>query len=97
MMHTDGCSIGIRASIGACCKSTSPLAKGAQMSCDTLEYTERKPILPANGIIRFAASALRRIRGRSLSLDLESTSEYMKKDLGLLDGRMARQDDDMLR
>ncbi|MBP2468134.1 hypothetical protein [Sinorhizobium meliloti] len=50
-----------------------------------------------NGIIRFAASALRRIRGRSLSLDLESTSEYMKKDLGLLDGRMARQDDDMLR
>ncbi|WP_234843571.1 hypothetical protein, partial [Sinorhizobium meliloti] len=49
-----------------------------------------------NGIIRFAASALRRIRGRSLSLDLESTSEYMKKDLGLLDGRMARQDDDML-
>ncbi|AEG56246.1 hypothetical protein Sinme_4579 [Sinorhizobium meliloti AK83] len=67
------------------------------MSCDTLEYTERKPILPANGIIRFAASALRRIRSRSLSLDLESTSEYMKKDLGLLDGRMARQDDDMLR
>ncbi|RVH27415.1 hypothetical protein VPK21_001599 (plasmid) [Sinorhizobium kummerowiae] len=67
------------------------------MSCDLTEFTERKPILPLNGIIRFAASALRRIRGRSLSLDLESTSEYMKKDLGFLDGRMARQDDDLLR
>ncbi|PLU40143.1 hypothetical protein BMJ27_02425 [Sinorhizobium medicae] len=37
------------------------------------------------------------MRGHSISLDLDSTSDYMKKDLGLLDGRMARQDDDILR
>lgn len=47
--------------------------------------------------MRIAASALRGIKGRSLRLDLDSTSDYMKKDLGFLDGRMPRQDDEMLR
>ncbi|MBL3684839.1 hypothetical protein CN934_23545 [Ensifer sp. MMN_5] len=97
MMHTDGCSIGIRASFPASCKSTSPLAKGAQMSCDTLEYTERKPLLSLNGAMRLAASALRRVRGRSARLDLESTSDYMKRDLGFMDGREPRPDDEILR
>ncbi|ACP26148.1 hypothetical protein NGR_c23900 [Sinorhizobium fredii NGR234] len=67
------------------------------MTCDVLEYAERKPLLSFGGARRFAASALRRMGGRSLKLDLESTSEYMKKDLGLLDGRMPRRDDEMLR
>lgn len=67
------------------------------MTCDVLEYAERKPFLTFAGARRFASSALRRIGGRSLKLDLESTSEYMKKDLGFLDGRMPRCDDDMLR
>jgi hypothetical protein len=67
------------------------------MSCDVSEFVERKPSSAASWIIRVAASALRRMRGRRLRLDLESTSDYLKKDLGLLDGRMPRMDDDMLR
>jgi hypothetical protein len=62
-----------------------------------LEYAEGKPLLSFGGAMRFAASAVRRMRGRSLKLDLESTSDYMKKDLGFLDGRMPRCDDQMLR
>jgi hypothetical protein len=67
------------------------------MSCDVLEYAERKPLLSFGGAMRLATSAFRRVRGRSLKLDLESTSDYMKKDLGFLDGRMPRCDDEMLR
>ncbi|OAP38124.1 hypothetical protein AU381_21255 [Sinorhizobium glycinis] len=67
------------------------------MSCDVLEYADRKPLVSFSGAMRLAASALRRMRGRNLKLDLDSTSEYMKKDLGFLDGRMPRRDDEMLR
>ncbi|RVP56672.1 hypothetical protein [Sinorhizobium medicae] len=67
------------------------------MSCDVSEFAERRPLVPLGGVVRLAASALRRMRGHSISLDLDSTADYMKKDLGLLDGRMARQDDDILR
>ncbi|PDT49004.1 hypothetical protein CO661_06555 [Sinorhizobium fredii] len=73
------------------------LRMDVQMSCDVLEYAERKPHRSFAGARRFAASALRRMGGGSFKLDLESTSEYMKKDLGFLDGRMPRCDDDMLR
>ncbi|MEY9780400.1 hypothetical protein [Sinorhizobium fredii] len=72
-------------------------SEGVQMSCDVLEYAERRSLFSFSGAMRFAASALRRISGRSRKLDLESTSNYMKKDLGFLDGRMPRCDDEMLR
>lgn len=67
------------------------------MSCDVSEFAERRPFIPLGAAVRLAVAALRRMRGRSISLDLDSTSDYMKKDLGLLDGRMARRDDDILR
>lgn len=67
------------------------------MSCDVLEYTERKPLLSFAGVVRAVAFTVRRIRGIGLRLDLDSTSDYMKKDLGILDGRMPRQDDEVLR
>ncbi|MEJ6848650.1 hypothetical protein [Sinorhizobium fredii] len=73
------------------------LRMDVQMICDVLEYAERKPLFSFSGAMRFAASALRRVSGRSRKLDLESTSNYMKKDLGFLDGRMPRCDDKMLR
>lgn len=66
------------------------------MSCDVLEYAERKPLLSFAWAVRAVASTVRRIRGVSLRLDLDSTSDYIKKDLGILDGRMPRQDDDIL-
>ena len=71
--------------------------EGAKMSCDVLEYAERKPLLSFTGAVRTVTVAFRRMRGRRLNLDLDSTSEYMKKDLGFLDGRMPRCEDEMRR
>ncbi|PDT42577.1 hypothetical protein CO656_06460 [Sinorhizobium sp. FG01] len=71
--------------------------KGAQMSCDVLEYAERKPVCSVRGAIRTVASAFRRMRGRSLKLDLETTSDYMKRDLGVMDWDVPRREDERLR
>jgi hypothetical protein len=70
---------------------------GAVMDCQAIERYQ--PILQTRmGRWRLRlAGVLSRLQPNDPKLDLEVMSEYMKRDLGFLDGRDPRRDSDLTR
>ncbi|WP_438752589.1 hypothetical protein [Pararhizobium sp. O133] len=95
MMHADGCSIGNGACLRASCNHDLPKRTGAVMECQVVEkYEIRSP-----SWFQRTWFSLRRglawTQPRYPRLDLEVMSDYMKRDMGFLDGRDPHQDTDL--
>jgi hypothetical protein len=70
---------------------------GTVMDCQAIERYQPIPQARAAGWRFWLAGLLRGLRPKYPALDLEVMSEYMKRDLGFLDGRDPREDSDLTR
>jgi hypothetical protein len=70
---------------------------GAVMDCQAIEKYQPLAQTRKAGWLFWLGGLLRRPAFRHPTLDLEVMSEYMKRDLGFLDGRDSRADSDLTR
>ncbi|WP_455270714.1 hypothetical protein [Rhizobium herbae] len=70
---------------------------GAAMDCQAIERYQPLPQTRKAGWRFWLAGLLRGLEPKYPSLDLEVMSEYMKRDLGFLDGRDPREDSNLKR
>jgi hypothetical protein len=67
------------------------------MDCQTIERYEPMSCKRSEGWLSLLARLLYGFQPRYPNLDLDVTSEYMKRDLGFLDGRDPRHESDLTR
>jgi len=70
---------------------------GAIMDCQTIEKYESIPHSCSAGWRLRLSKALHYLRPGYPNLDLGAMSDYLKRDMGFMDGRDPRQDSDMTR
>ncbi len=63
------------------------------MTCDVIEHTERKPLLSLDAVVRFTSSLFRGAVAAKPVLDVNALSDYIKRDMGFMDGRGPYEDD----
>ncbi len=63
------------------------------MACDVIEHTERKPFLSLDAVVRFTSSLFRGAVAAKPVLDVNALSDYIKRDMGFMDGRGPYGDD----
>ncbi|WP_131821012.1 hypothetical protein [Ensifer sp. LCM 4579] len=66
------------------------------MTCDALERTEGKALLTRELMSRLASGMRALMRQRYPRLDIGAMSDHMKRDMGFMDGRPPRLDDEGL-
>jgi hypothetical protein len=70
---------------------------GVAMDCQAIERYQPIPQTRKAGWRFWLAGLLRKFEPKYPALDLEVMSEYMKRDLGFLDGRDPREEADLTR
>ncbi|WP_083265295.1 hypothetical protein [Sinorhizobium alkalisoli] len=68
----------------------------ATMTCDALERPERKALLPRELMSGLASGVRTLMRPSYPRLDIGAVSDHMKRDMGFMDGRPPRLDDEGL-
>lgn len=63
------------------------------MTCDVVEHTERKQVISLDAVVRFTSSLFRGAVAAKPVLDVNALSDYIKRDMGFMDGRGPYGDD----